>query len=47
MLSDEAKDRLRDRLNEVHEWPSVYMYKFVLEPEAARTREDQSARPVA
>ncbi|HOY28716.1 MAG: DUF493 family protein [Flavobacteriales bacterium] len=36
MLSDEAKDRLRDRLNEVHEWPSVYMYKFVLEPEAAR-----------
>jgi uncharacterized protein len=36
MLSDEAKDRLRDRLNEVHEWPSVYMYKFVMEPEESR-----------
>ncbi len=36
MLSDEAKDRLRDRLNEVHEWPSVYMYKFVMEPEENR-----------
>jgi putative lipoic acid-binding regulatory protein len=36
MLSDEAKDRLRDRLNEVHEWPSVYMYKFVMEPEETR-----------
>ncbi len=36
MLSDEAKDRLRQRLDEVHEWPSVYMYKFVLEPDEAR-----------
>ena len=32
MWSQEAKDRLRASLMKVHEWPSVYMYKFVLEP---------------
>ncbi|MDX9752082.1 MAG: DUF493 family protein [Flavobacteriales bacterium] len=26
-------ERLRARLNEVHDWPSVYMYKMVLEPD--------------
>jgi putative lipoic acid-binding regulatory protein len=36
MLNDEAKDRLLGRLNEVHQWPSVYMFKFVMEPDAAR-----------
>jgi len=36
MLSEEAKNRLRDRLDEVHEWPSVYMFKFVLEPSEER-----------
>ncbi len=32
MENEEAKNRLRERLNEVHQWPSVYMFKFVLEP---------------
>lgn len=36
MLSREAKDRLRKRLDEVHDWPAVYMFKFILEPEKAR-----------
>ncbi len=36
MLSDEAKDRLRQSLDKVHEWPSVYMFKFILEPEQER-----------
>jgi putative lipoic acid-binding regulatory protein len=36
MLNDEAKDRLLERLNEVHDWPSVYMFKFVMEPDASR-----------
>jgi uncharacterized protein len=33
MLNEEAKDRLRQRLNEVHDWPSLYMFKFIFEPE--------------
>lgn len=33
MWSEEAKAKLRERLQEVHEWPCVYMYKFVLEPD--------------
>lgn len=33
MENEEAKDRLRKRLDEVHEWPSVYMFKFILEPD--------------
>lgn len=37
MLSQEAKDRLRERLDQVHEWPSVYLYKFIFEPEKERT----------
>lgn len=36
MLSEEAKDRLRQNLDKVHEWPSVYMFKFIFEPEADR-----------
>lgn len=31
---DEEKERLeklRERLNEIHAWPSVYMFKFILE----------------
>lgn len=36
MENEEAKNRLRERLNEVHEWPSVYMFKFVLEPDEER-----------
>lgn len=36
MLSEEAKDRLRQTLDKVHEWPSVYMFKFIFEPEEER-----------
>lgn len=36
MLSNEAKDKLRSALEKVHEWPSVYMYKFIFEPEKER-----------
>ena len=36
MLTDETKDRLRQRLNDVHEWPSVYMFKFIFEPDQPR-----------
>lgn len=36
MLNEETRERLRMRLDHVHEWPSVYMFKFVLEPEQER-----------
>ena len=36
MLSGETKQRLKERLDQVHEWPSVYMYKFIFEPDQAR-----------
>jgi len=36
MLNAEIKQRLLDRLNEVHEWPSVYMFKLIFEPETSR-----------
>lgn len=36
MLNEETKDRLRQRLNDVHEWPSVYMFKFIFEPDQSR-----------
>ena len=36
MLSDEAKSRLKESLDKVHGWPSVYMFKFIFEPEPAR-----------
>ena len=36
MLNAETKQRLLDRLNEVHAWPSVYMFKLIFEPDAER-----------
>ncbi|MFZ1688120.1 MAG: DUF493 domain-containing protein [Flavobacteriales bacterium] len=36
MLNEETKERLRERLNAVHEWPSVYMFKFIFEPDKSR-----------
>lgn len=32
-MNEEVRERLRMRLNEVHQWPSVYMFKFIFEPE--------------
>jgi hypothetical protein len=39
MLSEEAKDKLRQALQKVHDWPSVYMYKFIFEPDEERLNE--------
>lgn len=36
MLSEEAQGKLRERLDQVHEWPSVYMFKFICEPDQTR-----------
>jgi putative lipoic acid-binding regulatory protein len=36
MLSEEAQAKLRERLDQVHEWPSVYMFKFICEPDQER-----------
>ena len=36
MQHDEARDRMRKALNQVHKWPSVYMFKFIFEPEQER-----------
>jgi putative lipoic acid-binding regulatory protein len=36
MLNEEMKARLKQRLDEVHDWPSVYMFKFIFEPNADR-----------
>lgn len=32
MAHEEARDRMRKALDQVHEWPSVYMFKFIFEP---------------
>ena len=29
-MKDEHIQRLRDRLNEIHRWPSIFMFKFIL-----------------
>ncbi|MBL7962411.1 MAG: DUF493 family protein [Flavobacteriales bacterium] len=36
MLNEETKQRLRERLDQVHQWPSVYMFKFIFEPTQER-----------
>jgi hypothetical protein len=36
MLSAETKQRLRERLDQVHQWPSVYMFKFIFTPTEER-----------
>jgi hypothetical protein len=30
-MDEEKKELLRQRLNEIHIWPSIYMYKFIFE----------------
>jgi putative lipoic acid-binding regulatory protein len=32
-MQEEGRSKLKERLDEVHEWPSVYMFKFILEPD--------------
>ena len=36
MLSLEVRQRLLESLEKVHEWPSLYMFKLIFEPEADR-----------
>ena len=36
MEHDEARDRMRKALDQVHNWPAVYMFKFIFEPEQER-----------
>jgi uncharacterized protein len=36
MSGEEWKERLREKLDQVHEWPSVYMFKFIFEPDQQR-----------
>ena len=36
MLDPEARARLKQRLDESHQWPSVYMFKLIFEPEKER-----------
>jgi uncharacterized protein len=35
-MDDEQLDRLRKRLNEIHRWPSIYMFKFILPSDQER-----------
>jgi hypothetical protein len=36
MLSEETRERLKKSLDQVHRWPSVYMFKFIFEPDKER-----------
>lgn len=36
MEHEDARDRMRKALDLVHTWPSVYMFKFILEPEQTK-----------
>lgn len=45
MLSDETKQRLKERLDQVHEWPSVYMFKLIFEPDQDRLERVQALFP--
>lgn len=36
MEHDDARDRMRKALDQVHKWPVVYMFKFIFEPEEER-----------
>jgi hypothetical protein len=35
-MDDEHLDRIRQRLNEIHRWPSIYMFKFILPSDEER-----------
>lgn len=36
MLNEEAKASLRQSLDKVHDWPSLYMFKLIFEPDEVR-----------
>lgn len=35
-MDEEHINRLRERLNEIHRWPSIYMFKFILPTDEER-----------
>ncbi len=35
-MDDDNIERLRIRLNEIHRWPSIFMFKFILPSDEAR-----------
>lgn len=35
-MDDENIERLRTRLNEIHRWPSIFMFKFILPSDDAK-----------
>ena len=35
-MEDENLERLRQRLNEIHRWPSIFMFKFILPSDEAK-----------
>lgn len=35
-MDDDTLNKLRDRLNEIHRWPSIYMFKFILPQDEQR-----------
>ncbi|HNK42577.1 MAG TPA: hypothetical protein PL002_15420, partial [Flavobacteriales bacterium] len=45
MLNQETKERLRQSLDKVHDWPSVYMFKLIFEPEPGRLERVQALFP--
>lgn len=36
MEHDDARERMRKALDQVHDWPSLYMFKFIFEPDQHR-----------
>jgi putative lipoic acid-binding regulatory protein len=38
-MDEEQIERLRERLNEIHVWPSIFMFKFILPSDEARITE--------
>ena len=38
-MDEEQIERLRARLNEIHIWPSIFMFKFILPSDEARITE--------
>jgi putative lipoic acid-binding regulatory protein len=45
MLNEETKQRLKERLDSVHEWPNVYMFKLIFEPDTERMAKVQALFP--
>jgi len=45
MLNQETKERLRQSLDKVHDWPSVNMFKLIFEPEPGRLERVQALFP--